>query len=684
MKKSLVFAFIVTISSIAISGVRAEDVTDSRNSVTAPTPTEARIQLVTMAETGSTAASIDEVRKLVQSYRVDRTNGFMPLRLAPYPRFLINAQLGEIYPALYQSALDDFLNHIPLETLFDGVLDMVVKGNITDPEMKKQLSSLDKRMAGRAIKGKGPDCALDESDAIDAPSKIALIQLKIDVINSVSSCTYRKRLFNAAKEALLKARTQKSTKEAVKKAALEFDPALGEGKFQNEFRKGFLAKIDETIAGFPKLVQTKFGAGSATHLIWSDLGSVVEGDAAVAVGGGRREIRLKSFAQGLLADLFAANVLIKSKDPKDLSLAAGLFYAVVNRWLLLTGGIEADWDAQRAEMPIAVMNKGMTPPKFKEVAFGGWGADTDGFSVFMSPWDWGGYQPSDAKKPSPLRIFPTRFSVDANGVGGMLSAADAYQTNDDLAYLLLAVSEFLKVTQPGTALSKFFGGKDQIGDLMDPKKPMLFPTDGRMIAVGVLAAVAQNLLHPTIGHIASKRDGIPLYFRDHGSFGALQDTDIDTRGVCSLLVAASKLTRTLKTDPIMKSEPSLKQILPQISQLVQVSALIVGKEQGFDGAVAAKLNSADKSTTLGAQIAAIRVFLAAVNGSATPDKATFAMARLVAALDYLFKNQLNDPSKLDLEARLNLAAVWNQSQAALRTARPDLPWAEWEKVVRKL
>jgi hypothetical protein len=233
-------------------------------------------------------------------------------------------------------------------------------------------------------------------------------------------------------------------------------------------------------------------------------------------------------------------------------------------------------------------------------------------------------------------------------------------------------------------LAKFFGGADQVADLLDEKKPMLFPAEGRMIAVGVLSAVAQNLLHPDIGHIASKRDGIPIYFRDRGSFGSLQETDVDTRGVCSLLVAASKLVKTLKSDPIMQSEPGLKTIVPQISQLVQVSALVVGKDQGFDGAVPAKMVSADKSTNLGAQIAAVRVFLAAFNGSETPANATFVMARLVPALTYLYGHLILDPKTLDLEARLNVMAVWNQSQAALRSVRPDLPWAAWEAEIRKV
>jgi hypothetical protein len=154
--------------------------------------------------------------------------------------------------------------------------------------------------------------------------------------------------------------------------------------------------------------------------------------------------------------------------------------------------------------------------------------------------------------------------------------------------------------------------------------------------------------------------------------------------VCSLLIAASKLAKTLAADPILKTEPSLKAVIPQINSLVQISALIVGKDQGFDGAIPAKMVSADKSPSLGAQIAAVRVFLTALNGSKTPANATFVMARLVPAMTYLFANLIRDPKALDSEARLGLFAVWNQSQAALRPARPDLPWAAWEAQIREI
>ncbi len=663
---------------------------------------DARTVLVTMAETGSHSATVEEVRKLVELYRMDRGSALLPLAEAPYPRFLINSQIAEIYPALYKTAFQDFLDHIPLDLLFDGVLGMVATDKVP-PEMKKDLSKIGARMAKRALEGKSEKCEIDLSDKIDEPSTLSLIALKIDFLSVISACIYRTRLFNAMKPKLIEAAKTPETKKVVAEQAKDLFPV--------EFRKGFLSKINTTIAGFPTLINKKMGACekadkkesplfgfsnpfstlskttddcASLHPIWGENGSVIELESDTVVRGGRRELSLKGFSQGLLADLYAARILIESPVARDRSLAAGLFYAVVNRWLYLTGGITADWDSKRKEMPVAVMGEKMNPPKFKEVPFGGWGAEADGFGVAMSAWDWGGYNPTAEQNPTPFRLFPTRFEIDSNGVGSISDLADAVQTNDDLSYMLLAVSEFLKATQPGTPFAKYFGGKDQVGDLLDDKKPMLFPSEGRMVAVGVLAAVAQNLLHPVYGHVKNKED-ISILFRDRASFGTMVDTDVDTRGAASLLVAASKLRRVLKNDPILNDEPKLNSVMGDVAKLVQVGALAIGRDsQGYDGSIRAKMRSSDPAVTLASQIAAIRVLLVALNDADDASRATFFQARLVPALQYFFNVQLSDPSGLNLEARLNVLAVWNQCQAELRAVRTDLPWADWEQKVRNV
>jgi hypothetical protein len=251
MNRSILFFTMLVLSTAGISA-RANSVTKDGNSVTAE---KARLELVTLAETGSQFVTVDQVRSLVQSYRVDKENGFMPLRLAPYPRFLINAQLGEIYSALYKSELENFLNHIPLEVLYDGLLDSIAQGTATG-ELKEKTKQLSKDMALRAIQGKkDPKCHLDESDEIEKVSLFKKIGMKTDIFHLLSPCAYRKRIFNLAKPSLIEARSLPETQEIVRKAALEFDPKLGEGKFENEFRKGFLKSINSLVDGFPGLVQ---------------------------------------------------------------------------------------------------------------------------------------------------------------------------------------------------------------------------------------------------------------------------------------------------------------------------------------------------------------------------------------------------------------------------------------------
>jgi hypothetical protein len=636
-------------------------------------PADARETLVALAEIGGQTPSIDEIRSLVEAYRLDGTPGFLPLATAPYPRFLINGKLAEIYPALYASAVKDVLGEgvpkdLDLEALYDGLLNLVAQDKVPDA-LKKELKQISPKMAKRALEGKSAECALDTSEKIDKPGILKLLPVKL-VPNWLKACTVRKRLFNAAKDALITARND----------------------FPKQFRKGFLEKINTTLAGFPKLVSEKFGAGEVVHPIWGDRGSILEETADSKVSGGRREISMKLFAEGLLADLYAAKALMASDKPSDRTLAAGHNYAVVNRWLLLTGGSAADWDAAKGEIPVVKTGEGMEPPKFREAAFGGWGAQMDGFSIAVTPWgDWGKYDPTSETEPTPLRIFPTRFEVDAAGVATLTDPSQAIQKTEDFALLLLSVTEFLNATQPGTAFAKYFGGADQIGDLLDPKKPMLFPTEGRLVAVGALAAVAKNLLHSQIGHVGSKPDGLRIYFRDMSTLpqlGGIRSTDIEMEKVSLLLVTAARLMRAIELDPIAASEPKLKLILPDVRNLIHIGALVIGKEtQNTDGSFRSLMASADTTRSVDSQLAALRVLMTSYNDATPEGKAgakSFTLPRIVPGLQYLFSTYLVPGATLTERQKLEARALWNECQASLRVARADLPWAAWEERIRGL
>jgi hypothetical protein len=636
---------------------------------------EARRLLVSMAETGVGEPSIDRVRSLVESYRIDASPAFLPLATAPYPRFLIYSQLSTLYPALYESTVCDLVGEnslelIPVENLFDQMMTMVAEKKVPE-SLAKPLKQVSARMARRALEGKSASCPLDLSKDAKKASLVSLLLLKIDAFNFYSPCTYRTRLFSAARESLEGA---KST-------------------LPEEFRKGFLEKINTTLADFPKLVGKKFGAGDTVHPIWGPNGSILEASTDARASGGRRLITFRSFAEGMVADLYAARILIRSSLPRDRSLAAGLFYAVVNRWLLLTGGVAADWDETKKGIPVlgdAPAPKGsaseLALPRMRPARFGGWGVESAVFGMEMSPWNWERYVATDPENPSPLRIFPRRFEIDSRGVAELYDPRDAVQSNADFALLLLGVNNFLEATQPGTAFAKHFGGKEQAGDLLDAKKPMLFPTEGRMLSVGVLAAVAKNLLHEQMGHVGTKSDGLRLFFRDAGrlpSMGRPRARDVDVVSISRLLVSAAKIARTLEVDPLVAADPQIAKILPEIGNLVQIGALVVGKEtQNLDGSFRAKIASSDSSVTVDSQIAGLRILLRSYNE--TQGSSTFAQARIVPALQYFFSVTLEDTRSWSPSQKMEARAVWNETQLGLRAIRGDLPWSEWESKIRAL
>jgi hypothetical protein len=320
----------------------------------------------------------------------------------------------------------------------------------------------------------------------------------------------------------------------------------------------------------------------------------------------------------------------------------------------------------------------------RPVRFGGWGVESATFGLEMSAWDWEAYVSTDPEKVSPLRIFPRRFEIDSRGVAEIHDSRDAVQSNADFALLILGVNDFLAATQPGTPFAMYFGGKEEAGDLLDAKKPMLFPMEGRKLTVGVLAGLAKNLLHAEMGHVGAKSDGLRLYFRDAGrlpSMGAPRATDVDMVSVSQLLVAAAKIARTLENDPLVAADPQIAKLLPEIGSLVQIGSLVVGKEtQNLDGSFRAKIASADPTVTIDSQIAGLRILLRSYNE--TQGSSTFAQARIVPALQYFFSHSLEDPYAWSPCRKMEALAVWNETQVSLRALRGDLPWQEWETKIR--
>lgn len=616
-----------------------------------------------------------QVRKLVESYRIGTTPAVLPLGAAPYPRFVLQSQVGSVYADLYEKEWNALISNPPLELLFDGFMDMIVSGTVP-PSMRSAANKIGVRIAKRVVRGKSPFCKLDASDRINEPSTFQLLRLKTDVLNLISPCTYRIRIYNAAKRQLIEARNDPSIRETIRQAAAE--------KFPLEFKKGFLTQINDTLKDFPALVVQKFGG--EMHPIWGANGGLIENIEGLAIRGDQQEINLGDFARGMRADLAASQALLGSTDPKDRGLAAGLFYAAVNRILLLTGGQAIEWDVQAQALvviPEQVPAANATPdirraPTFGEERFGGWGFEKGSdVRASASGWDWEKYDPLSETAPTPFRLFATRFFVNAKGVAKLENPADAYQKSEDLAELIQAVSEFVTATKPGAPFAKFFGGADQFGDLLDPEKPMLFPEEGRLLAIAIVSGIAKNLLHPTLGHVLQTNTGIHLEFRDHATFDGVATTDVSTKGVARLLVAAADLHTAMKDDPLLETQPALRDFLPQLETLLQLGALGLGAAtQDPDGRIRDFLHSSSTAGSLQSQIDAMNAMLKAYNIT----KIIPLQVRLATGWTSLLTQAT--PASVSVSNGYELLTLWRDSQPNLRANHSNLPWGEWDVRIR--
>ncbi len=661
---------------------------------------EARDELLAYLMRSSQPKKVSVVRNYLNQYRVGTQPALLNLKMAPYPRFLIGGQIQEIYPAVYDAEWAALTDEPPLDLLFDGFMQMIVSGDVPQ-DMKKAGDQIGKRMARQVLDGASPFCKLDISEK-RAPkvSKFTLIKLKLDVLNLVKPCTYRKVIFAEAKKQLIEARKTEVTKAAFKEAAIKV--------FPTEFRKKFTTHLSGEVGDFASLVIGKFDGD--THAIWGENGGILEEIEGQSIVNGSQDVTLFDLARGMRTDLAAAAVLKKSDDRTDRGLAAGLFYAVVNRLLYLTGGDQVKWDVKEKKMVIhdpqaaitrIYKNKEMTEyeevfngpwsvvllnpktaPHFDYEPFGGWGFEKNREGqVAASNWDWGNYNPDADTNPSPIRLFSSRFKIDASGLASLNSPQDLIQESRAVGELIQAVAEFMQATAPGGVFAEHFGGKDQIGDLLDPEKPMLFPMDGRKLAVGVIAALAKNLLDPKLGHVQKTGEGIQLAFRDRATLESISHEMVSTDGVASLLAAAADLRESLRSDPILK-EPdmeALRSVGPELETLLQLGSLALGAaSQMEDGRMTPYLFTPAEGFSLTNQISVMRAMLRAYNQT----KLLLLQVSLMDAWEAMMRELPN--TTLTPVEKLELLGIWDDSQKNLRQQQPDSPWQAWDRQLRKL
>ncbi|MGK5086582.1 hypothetical protein WDW86_03420 [Bdellovibrionota bacterium FG-2] len=552
---------------------------------------------------------------LLRSYRKGGAPGAMSakygegpieIKTAPFLGVVLNQKMPEIYPAAYAKAykenFEKEVKRIHLETLFDeGLISNIVNGTVP-ADQKEVADQIGLCLATKVAAGKSPQCELDESDRVKNPSFFAKAWVKLTCGHSwlePSDCRARKVIFNAAKGQLLAARLDPKVQEQVaREFAVKFSPL---------FREGFSEEISGRIAAFPALVSQKFRGEEDPF--WSDHTPLVELD-PTSFG----KLSLKEFTSSVRADMGLSALLISSEDAKLRGLSAALFYASANKMLLLAGGEEAVIRNGRLEFAPGGGVDLAHPEKAPALllgAFGGWGAQGAPGDFQFSPWDFAAYDPTAEAHPTAFRVFPSLFLLGPRGVPRASPGSSPYEAIGDLADIVTMSLDFLRYTLPGTPFWEHFGGNDELEKILEPSSPILFPRDGRLLAVGVLAAALKNLIAPIQGHVemtdpGSSQGALGVLFHEIVRLSGRDPVGISVRGVSKMLLAASELDSSLAQDPAVPAE--LLAVLPKLGDALQVGALAMSaKGQSSDGGFCDRLDVPQTSSrTLSSNIWGLR------------------------------------------------------------------------------
>lgn len=577
----------------------------------------------TPIQLGAADANVTEregVARLVRSYRIAARKAALPLKDAPYLPILAGELVGRLYPVMYDEAyarnLKEKFDAIGYETIFDLFMDGLVKGQLPeDPGIRAAAKRIGRCLPKRVIAGKSDACRLDPSDQLDEPGTFKKGWVKAACVLRLpfpSHCSTRKVIYDAAKRHLIAFKKDPKFRELVE---TEFRK-----QFPQAFRDGFLQEIATRMRGFPAVIGAKFGG--ERDPLWEEETPLVDSDAMDADGGQGR-FTMREFARGLRADVEAAALLAASSDAGARSLAAPLFYGAANRILLLTGGSETTWDGSRFVLADSAPVDPDDPkklPVFATNAFGGWSGLWKGEGPGFSPWDWAAYDPSQW-----LRVFPSEFVFGPRGQPSAAPGVEIFETLDDLAELLVASAAFLRETRPGSGvLARYFadpGDAAAMERLLDPASPILFPREGRRLAVGVIAAILQNLAVPASGHLELVPPGTPgaelgMIFHDRLGLTS-RENGATVRGVGRVLIVADYLERTLEGDPDLPAELAAK--LPQLARAVQAGAVWLGaKGQEMDGGFRDRLGEPlTGGRSLANSVSSLRAMTAAFDASQT-------------------------------------------------------------------
>jgi hypothetical protein len=513
----------------------------------------------------------------------------LTIQNAPYPDALLAARLPTLWEGLwaetYAAERTRIVENTPLELIFDGLLDGYISGTLP-PDLASQAGAIGKCLAKRAVAARSESCPLDPSDATRKVSSVKLAWLKLEcgMLNFTKGCKVRQALYDATKADLIEARKSNPALRAMIEAEFE-------KQFPVQFRESFLATMNEKRGAIGTLISSKFDRASV-DAFWGSDARLVEPEERTSDA-----VTLRSFARGLENEITTAALLQKDPDPTRRGVAASLFYAAANRLLALSGGTKVVWLSEYKSFqpdPAVPFDPALPAraPVLSQVSFGGWGVGMLAGKPGFSAWDWAGYDPlAEDGVESRIRLFPDRWRLGAHGQGTFVGdPQDMTENLGDIADLLSALDVFLNETHPERgAFARFFGPESQAADLLEPGKPLIFPLEGRTLAVGVIAAALKNVIAPKYGHLIVKEQGSPdfglgieLVEKTDLVHGRRPDLPTSSSAVARVLLAAGALRETLRDDPDVPAE--LRDLLPRLDEIQQIGSIYLGaKAQLSDG-----------------------------------------------------------------------------------------------------
>ena len=502
---------------------------------------------------------------------------------APYPDALLAARLPTLWQGLweenYAAEKARLVENTPLEMILDGLLEGYI-GETLPPELSNQARAIGKCLAKRAVSGRSQACVLDPSETVRKVSSVKLAWLKLEcgMLNFTSPCGVRQQLYDALKPQLIEARKNNPTLKAMIEAEFE-------KQFPVRFRESFLEEVNSKRGSIAKLISSKFGA-MQREALWGRDALLVEPEER-----GSQVVTLRGFARSLESEVLAASFLQADSNPVRKGAAAPLFYSAANRLLALTGGSKAVWDSNSRSFALDSASpfdptQPTRAPVLAQTPFGGWGVGlVEGAPRFLA-WDWAGYDPlTEEGIEGRIRLFVESWRLSPQGNANFAKNPEELRQNlGDLADLLSALNVFLAETRPDTgAFARFFGPESQAADMLEPGKPLIFPLEGRTLAIGVLAGALKNMIAPRFGHLVLKQQGDPdfglgIEFVEQVDLlqGRRADLPTSTSAVARILIAAGELRDTLRTDPDVPAE--LQALLPRLDEIQQIGAIYLGAQ----------------------------------------------------------------------------------------------------------